>query len=71
MALVISVPVAKQRVCHRVYTMTVEAHAVDVVEGTTTYRMYVDMLNATGLFEFGIGNDDNTLFDFVDLSILQ
>jgi hypothetical protein len=41
--------------------MTVEAHAVDVVEGTTTYRMYVDMLNATDYLSSVYGNDDNTL----------
>ena len=43
------------------YTMTVEAHAVDVVEGTTTYRMYVDMLNATDYLSSIYGNEDNTL----------
>ena len=41
--------------------MTVEAHAVDVVEGTTTYRMYVDMLNATDYLSSIYGNEDNTL----------
>ena len=45
----------------RGYTMTVEAHAVDVVEGTTTYRMYVDMLNATDYLSSVYGNEDNTL----------
>ena len=43
------------------YTMTVEAHAVDVVEGMTTYRMYVDMLNATDYLSSVYGNEDNTL----------
>ncbi len=27
------------------YTVTVEEHAVDIVEGHTTYRLYVDMVN--------------------------
>ena len=43
------------------YTMTVEAHADDLVEGMTTYRMYVDMLNATDYLSSVYGNADNTL----------
>lgn len=27
------------------YTVTVAEHAVDIVEGHTTYRLYVDMVN--------------------------
>ena len=27
------------------YTLTVEEHAVDIVPGQTTYRMYVDLVN--------------------------
>jgi len=29
------------------YTLTVEEHAVDIVPGQTTYRVYVDLVNET------------------------
>ena len=38
------------------YTMTIENHAMDIVEGTTTYRFYVDMANATDFLSSIYGN---------------
>ena len=50
--------------------MTVEEYAVDGVEGTTTYRFYIDMENPTFL-ECDVRNERRS-YDVVDLRrILQ
>ena len=43
------------------YTMTVEAHASDIIAGTTTYRFYVDMVNTDDFFSSVYGNDESPL----------
>ena len=43
------------------YTMTLESYATDLIEGTTTYRMYIDMLNATDYLSSVYGNSDTPL----------
>ena len=39
------------------YTLTVEEHATDIVEGLTTYRMYIDMVNADDFLSSVYGGD--------------
>ena len=43
------------------YTLTVEEHAVDVVPGQTTYRLYVDLVNADDFLSSVYGNDTDPL----------
>ena len=39
------------------YTITLEEHATDLVEGQTTYRLYVDMVNADDFLSSVYGGD--------------
>ncbi|MEC8634617.1 MAG: hypothetical protein VXY58_02320, partial [Bacteroidota bacterium] len=43
------------------YTLTVEEHATDIVPGLTTYRMYIDMVNADDFLSSVFGGDDAPL----------
>ena len=43
------------------YTLTVEEHATDIVPGLTTYRMYIDMVNADDFLSSVFGGDDPPL----------
>jgi len=43
------------------YTLTVEEHAVDIIEGQTTYRIYVDMVNETDFLSSVFGGENNAL----------
>ena len=43
------------------YTLTVEEHAVDIIEGQTTYRVYVDMVNETDFLSSVFGGENNAL----------
>ena len=43
--------------CTEVYTLTVEEHAVDIVPGQTTYRMYIDLVNSDDFLSSVYGND--------------
>ena len=43
------------------YTLTVEEHAVDIVIGETTYRVYVDLVNADDFLSSVYGNDADPL----------
>ena len=43
------------------YTLTVEEHAVDIVPGQTTYRLYVDLMNDDDFLSSVFGNDVDEL----------
>jgi len=43
------------------YTLTVEEHAVDIVPGQTTYRVYVDMVNETDFLSSVYGGEGEAL----------
>ena len=43
------------------YTLTVEEHAVDIIPGQTTYRLYVDLVNADDFLSSVYGNDADPL----------
>jgi hypothetical protein len=43
------------------YTLTVEEHVVGLIPGMTTYRLYVDLLNADDFLSSVFGNDVNPL----------
>ncbi|MDA8606736.1 hypothetical protein N9L13_06865 [Flavobacteriales bacterium] len=43
------------------YTLTVEEHAVDIVPGQTTYRVYVDMVNETDFLSSVYGGEGEPL----------
>ena len=43
------------------YTLTVEEHAVDIVPGMTTYRIYVDLVNDDDFLSSVYGNDADPL----------
>ncbi|MEY5044653.1 MAG: hypothetical protein RJA19_1880, partial [Bacteroidota bacterium] len=43
------------------YTMTVEAHATNGIPGTTTYRFYINMQNATDFLSSIYGNNTSPL----------
>ena len=47
--------------CNYGYTLAVEEHAVDVVPGQTTYRLYVDLVNADDFLSSVYGNDADPL----------
>ena len=40
------------------YTLTVEVHAVDVIPGQTTYRVYQNMVNEDDFLSSVYGNND-------------
>ena len=44
------------------YTLTVEEHDTDIVPGLTTYRLYVDMLDATDFLSAVFGNENNPFY---------
>ena len=44
------------------YTLTVSEHATDLVEGQTTYRVYVDMVNTEDFLSSVYGNDGEPLY---------
>jgi len=41
------------------YTLTVEAHAADIIPGQTTYRIYQNLVNADDFFSSVFGNNDD------------
>ncbi len=43
------------------YTLTVEEHAMDIVPGLTTYRIYVDLVNTDDFLSSVYGNDADAL----------
>ena len=43
------------------YTLTVEEHAVDMIPGQTTYRVYVDLVNESDFLSSIYGNEDAPL----------
>ena len=43
------------------YTLTVEEHAVDIVPGQTTYRVYVDLVNETDFLSSVYGGEGEAL----------
>ena len=43
------------------YSLTVEEHDVDIVQGKTTYRLYVDMVNNDDFLSSVYGDEDNPL----------
>jgi hypothetical protein len=43
------------------YTLTVSEHATDLVEGQTTYRVYVDMVNAEDFLSSVYGNEEEPM----------
>ena len=47
--------------CEEAYTLTVEEHAVDIVPGLTTYRLYVNLVNPDDFVSSVFGNEEDPL----------